>query len=249
VDAAIGDFRDGDLISISGPTKHGKTLVGQTLTVNFAAQNQFPLWFSFEVPEHQFLDQFPNLPNFYMPRRLKSGNLKWLEERIYECYAKHGSRIVFIDHLHYVVDMERIRNPSIDIGTIVRRLKRLAVEGRFIIFVLAHTVKNIGTEPSARDIRDSSFIPQESDCTLMIHRPGKGAENASKLSVEFHRRTGVLKKTIDLVKYKGLLVEKSQLASILRQGKPAKNSVTAQKSERVHRRRPKKEENNAKEDQ
>jgi replicative DNA helicase len=252
LDAAIGDFRDGEVITISGPTKHGKTLLAQTLTANFAAQHHYPLYFSFEVPEYQFLAQFLDLPKFYMPRRLKSGDLKWLIRRINECLAKHKTRIVFIDHLHYVVDMAGMKNASIDIGAVVRRLKRLAVEKKLIIFILVHTVKNIKDEPSAQDIRDSSFIPQESDCTLMIYRPPKKkevAENESKLTVEFHRRTGVLKRSIKLVKYKGLLIEKRQLSSATQSAEHSKDRKGAQKSDRIQRRDSKKEETDSKEDQ
>jgi len=58
-------------------------------------------------------------------------------------------------------------------------------------------------------IRDSSFIAQESDCVLMIQRTPWFAENAARLSVQFHRRAGVLKKDIKLIKFKGLLIEKN----------------------------------------
>ena len=47
LDRYIEDFRDGELIAISGPTKMGKTLLAQTLTVNFGKQNQPALWFTY----------------------------------------------------------------------------------------------------------------------------------------------------------------------------------------------------------
>jgi len=60
---------------------------------------------------------------------------------------------------------------------------------------------------SYESIRDSSFISQESDCVLMIKRDKDRGETAAKLSVEFHRRTGVWEKMIDLKKENGYLVE------------------------------------------
>jgi KaiC/GvpD/RAD55 family RecA-like ATPase len=42
LDKWVDGFRDGELISISGPTKGGKTLLAQSLTVAFAKQ-QYPI--------------------------------------------------------------------------------------------------------------------------------------------------------------------------------------------------------------
>lgn len=210
LDRAVGGFRDGELISISGPTKQGKTLICQTMTVEFCKQNQFPLWFSFEVPPRQFLSQFDELPYILMPRVLKPHALKWVEERITESFCKYRTRVVFLDHLHYLFDLARTRNPSIEIGTVIRRLKGMAVREGFLIFLLCHTTKGRGDENLSYDsIRDSSFVAQESDCVLMIKRTPELKENYSSLRVEFHRRTGVIEKLIELEKVNGFLRERT----------------------------------------
>ena len=211
LDRYIKDFRDGELITISGPTKNGKTLLAQTLTVNFAKQNKPALWFTYEVPARQFLSQFPELPMIYMPNKLKAHALDWLEDRINESFAKYHTRIIFIDHLHYLVDMARIKSPSLEIGTVVRRLKGISVNNELIIFLLCHTTKGKGDGPfgtlSYESIRDSSFVSQESDSVFMVQRKPEFGENAARLRVEFHRRTGVMEKTVDLLKINGLLHE------------------------------------------
>lgn len=213
LDAATEGFREGELIVISGPTKNGKTLLAQSFTVAFEKQQYYPLWFSFEVPTRQFLNQFHALPLIYMPAKLKEHALPWFEERVYESFEKYHSRIVFCDHLHYLVDLARMRNPSLEIGQIIRKLKTLAVSGNFLIFLLCHTTKGSSDDNlSFESIRDSSFISQESDSVLMIKRtPGDG-ENTAKLRVEFHRRTGVIEKVIKLIKLKGYLVEREEEA-------------------------------------
>jgi len=210
LDDAIEDFRDGELIAISGPTKMGKTLLAQTLTVNFTKQQQFPLWFSFEVPARQFLSQFTELPLIYMPGKLKAHALDWLEARIRESFEKYHTRIIFIDHLHYLIDLARMKNPSLEIGQVIRRLKGIAVNGGFIVFLLCHTTKGKSEgDLSYESIRDSSFISQESDSVLMIKRtPGDG-ETAARLRIEFHRRTGIFERVVDLVKVNGSLQERS----------------------------------------
>jgi replicative DNA helicase len=202
LDHAIEDFRDGEVIAISGPTKNGKTLLAQTLTANFDRQQQPSLWFSYEVTPRQFLEQFgADLPLFFMPKKLKAHALPWIEERILEGFAKYHTRIVFIDHLHYLIDLARTRNPSIEIGTVVRFLKSLAVREEMIVFLLCHTTKGASEEAlSYESIRDSSFVSQESDSVIMIRRTPKEGKNAARASVEFHRRTGVLEKMIKLQK-------------------------------------------------
>ena len=127
--------------------------------------------FTFEVPARQFFSQFPELPRFYLPQKLKAHALPWIEERIQESFAKYRTRVVFLDHLHYLFDMARVKSPSIEIGTVIRRLKTMAVDMGLCIFLLCHTTKGKSDEePSYESIRDSSFVSQESDCVLMISR-------------------------------------------------------------------------------
>jgi replicative DNA helicase len=208
LDAAMDGFRSGELIVISGPTKQGKTLLGQSLTLSFVKQQYYPLWFSFEVPTRQFLNQFHALPLIYLPSKLKAHALPWFEDRVYESFAKYHTRIIFCDHLHYLVDLARVRNPSIEIGQIIRKLKSLAVSGNFLIFLLCHTTKGSSEENlSFESIRDSSFISQESDSVIMIKRTPEEGENTARLRVEFHRRTGVIEKIVKLIKVDGYLGE------------------------------------------
>lgn len=212
LDKLIEGFQGGELVTISGPTKHGKTLLAQSLTMSFIKQQEAPLWFSFEVPPRQFLAQFPDLPLFYMPRKMKPHILQWLFSRIGEGFIKYHTRVIFIDHLHYLFDMAKVKSPSLEIGTVIRKLKSLAVKYEFIVFLLCHTTK--GKQETAaglsyESIRDSSFVSQESDCVLMIKRDPARGQNAATLQVEFHRRTGVLDGRVKLIKQDGFLVEEA----------------------------------------
>ncbi|KKL63072.1 hypothetical protein LCGC14_2178750 [marine sediment metagenome] len=212
LDKAVDGFREGEVIVISGPTKNGKTLLAQSLTKQFAKQNYHSLWFSFEVPTKQFLSQFIDLPLFYIPMILKPNSMEWLEKMAKKSFKEYQTRVIFIDHLHYLFDLARTKNPSIEIGTIIRRLKTLAVQNNFIVFLLCHTKKasGAGNNLTFESIRDSSFVSQESDCVLLIRRDMKNPENhQAVLKVEFHRRTGVLNKKILLQKLKGYLVQLS----------------------------------------
>lgn len=212
LDMAIENFQDGELIAVSGPTKNGKTLLCQTLTHNFAEQQIYSLWFSYEVHPRQFLECFEhdNLPLMYMPDGLEAKSMKWLEEKILQSFNQYGTRVVFIDHLHYLFDIAVGRqNTSLTIGSIIRQLKLLAVKHRFLIFLLCHTTKpgGEGSDLSYNSIRDSSFVSQESDSVFLIQRTG---DAESQMSVEFHRRTGVFQKRIKLIKVGKYLYERTQ---------------------------------------
>jgi replicative DNA helicase len=207
IDYACDGFRDGELVVISGPTKSGKTLLAQTFTVNFSRQKEYACWFSYEVPARQFLEQFPILPLFYLPTNNKAQDFNWFMDRCLEAYFKYNTRIFFVDHLHFLIDMARISNPSLEIGAIVRRIKRFAVDNDFVIFLLCHIKKTEGEDISYRDLRDSSFIAQDSDTCIMVKRTPKNGQNRAKARVEFHRRTGVMEWVVELEKQHGLLHE------------------------------------------
>lgn len=206
---SVEGFSAGELIVISGPTKTGKTLLAQSFTYAFAQSGIDSLWFSYEVPARQFIESFPDdmFPKFFLPREIHSQNIGWLEQRIIEAWEKFRCRVVFIDHLHFLFDMAKIRNASLDIGGYVRRLKRFAVQNDLIIFLLTHITKaDPSEEISYNKIRDSSLIPQESDSVFLIRRLAR--QNEAELTVCFHRRTGCLNVKVPLIKHSGYLYEK-----------------------------------------
>lgn len=209
-------FEGGELIVISGPTKNGKTTFAQTLTKNFQEQGIHSLWFTFEVQPRLFFKRFVTAEKFYLPRKLYDKRLDWLEDRIIESKIKYNTKAVFIDHLHYLVDIERMRNSSLDIGSVIRKLKLICVEYNIVIFLMAHTTKiKFDEMPSEENVRDSSFIPQEADSTLMIwrqrdkNRKTKKYEETGRtmLVITNHRRTGVMAKTVELKFNSGVLYE------------------------------------------
>ena len=185
----------------------GKTLLGQTLTVNFEKQDIRSLWFSYELTPRQFLLRFDEIPFFLIPKSLKAYALDWMQERIVEAIAKHGIRVIFIDHLHFLFDIARSKNTSLEIGQIMRWLKTIAIELNVIIFLLCHFQKiRADDEPDHSNIRDSSFVSQESDTGLILWRK-KDHENQAWLKVCYSRRTGTLERKIRIAKVDNLLRE------------------------------------------
>ena len=209
LDTLVEGFEPGELITISGPTKNGKTLLGQTMTKNFYHNQVISLWFSFEVPPKQFLSQFGReLPLIYMPAHLKAASLPWLKSKIIQAQELYNIKIVFIDHLHFLFDMMASKNTSLQIGQVIRELKGIAINNQLVIFLMAHTQKGEGNSYS--HIRDSSFVSQESDSVFMVQRstdPKKKTEGF--VIVEFHRRTGVLREIVPLIKVGNFFEERT----------------------------------------
>jgi replicative DNA helicase len=208
LDELIGGFNGGELTVGSGLTGQGKTLFFQTLTAEFAEQGKHSLWFTYEVPALQFLQQFgKDIPHFYMPALLKSNCMEWIRQRIYEAKLKYGIEAVFVDHLHFLSDVLTKRNPSLEIGQVMRTLKRWALELNIAIFLVAHTMKiKPDTELDLGDTRDSSFIEQEADNVLYIWRQKK-VDRGAILKIAKNRRNGVMGKKIYLIKTERYLRE------------------------------------------
>ena len=210
LDEIVGDFREGQLVIVSASTGQGKTSFCKTLTKNFNQQNIQSLWFSFEVPPLEFAENFPGIPNYVVPRQLRESNISWVEKKIVEGLAKFHSKIVFIDHLHYLTDLKQFiaaKNTSILIGYILRDLKKIALYYKVMIVLVAHLKKfdSVMELPTIDDLRDSSFIGQESDIVMLLWRkplPQNREDKIGKLppqwtnqgviSVVKNRRTGKL---------------------------------------------------------
>jgi len=196
LDGLINGFNGGELVVISGKTKNGKTTIARTFTWHFIMQDVLSLWFSYEERPRQFLKKFgKNLPLFYMPKQMKPGVVWWIEKRIIEAKLKYDIRAVFIDHLHYIIDMAKIKNASIEIGAVVRQLKSIAIRQNIVIFLICHIAKTKKEIPTYEDARDTSFIAAECDTFLMIWRK---EDNQAGLSVELSRREGTMRKRIRL---------------------------------------------------
>jgi replicative DNA helicase len=220
LDKFIDGFQVGELITISGPTGQGKTTFSHSLTKNFEEKGIESLWFSYEVIPSQMFEKFAKAKIFYLPRKLKDRDWKWMQDRIDESMIKYPKvKAVFIDHLHYLVDMEKInRNSSIEVGSVIRDLKRFAVDREITIFLMAHMTKTrYDVAPTESDLRDSSFVAQESDKVLIVWRERKLNQDTRQYDfsgktlviVSKDRRTGSLGSYVKLDFVNGELIEQS----------------------------------------
>lgn len=226
LDSLVEGFQTGELIIITGPTGNGKTLLADSIGQRLMRmQNARVAWFSYEVPTQQMIKKYVHSEDaeqigLYVPMELKAGSFDWIKAKCLEARIKYGCRVVIIDHLHFIVDMDTKQNMSLNIGAVMRQIKHeIAKAMDMVVFVLAHQgIKREGEEPSIDNIRDSSFISQESDMVFVVYRTADPVDeifkNNAKLKdypktfdqgfaavkIEKARRSGVYKKRLSYQK-------------------------------------------------
>jgi replicative DNA helicase len=198
VDDVLRGFRPRQLVVISAPTKSGKTAFCMQLSKEMQEMN--PLWFSYEetVEElcRRFIESGQDVPKFYSPSELRGNTSQWIELKIIEAIAKYNTRIVFIDHLHYIV--QKNDNMATEIGFLVRELKTIARRWNVVIVLAAHIKKtDMERQPSLDDLKDSSSIAQVADTVIFLWREAKRNDrqqviitNNVNLSIQANRRFG-----------------------------------------------------------
>ena len=209
-----GGMRGGELVVISGETGQGKTLFAQTITCNLNKIDIPNLWFSYEMSPYYLKTKFVQMGQtlndpIFSPITLSNGTIDFITEEIQEAVDEEGCKVVFIDHLHYLIPLQQSINASLLIGGIVRELKKIAVKFNIIIILIAHTKKIYQDEElSLSSVRDSSLVCQESDYVFLVQRkkveppknkkldmilkPPTGNEwtNETKINLAKNRRTG-----------------------------------------------------------
>ena len=138
--------RGGELITISGQSGHGKTSFALWLTKQIANSGVPILWFTYEMNPWYLKEKFvkmgvdlTNLP-VYVPIQHSENTINWIKNKILETIERYASKVIFIDHLHYLIPPEQEMNISLLIGGIVRKLKNLAVETDTVIYLIAHMI-------------------------------------------------------------------------------------------------------------
>lgn len=206
-----GGVRGGELITISGQSGHGKTSYALWLTKQITDSGVPTLWFTYEMNPWYLKEKFvalgakPDLAT-YVPIQHSANSQEFIKAHIERAMDKFACKVVFIDHLHYLIPPENEQNISLVIGGVVRKLKTLAVETDSIIFLIAHMRKlQQGERVDVNAVRDSALIINESDYVYLVERlkkkeksklmellPGDDMTDVSRVSLAKNRRTGKL---------------------------------------------------------
>lgn len=215
LDILLKGFRLQQLVVISAATKSGKTSLLMDLTTRIREHN--PLWFPFEESAEElvrkFIENGQEPPHAYTPANMSGNAITWIETKIIEAIAKFDSKVVFIDHLDFVIPFNS-DNHTLRVAQAMRELKALAKKWNVVIFIICHLVKTrMEEQPTLEDLRGSSSIGQEADTVILLWREMKKEKGQViitdnvNLSVQANRRTG---KTgnVKMVYERGKFIEK-----------------------------------------
>lgn len=190
IDRILGGVEAGEMVIVSGPTGEGKTTLLMSITRNMALKNIPSVWFTLEVTPKAFIQKIKKacgdmIPLFYMPNRNTDNQLEWLEQRIIEAKVKHDVKVVFVDHLHQIFSLHRVKSSSLslEIGDMAGKIKQMAIDHHLVIFLIAHTRDNSekpNAEPRKEEIRDSGLISRLADAIVLVWRVKNEDELDSK---------------------------------------------------------------------
>ncbi len=218
-----GGWEGGEVVVLSAPEKSGKTTFAQTLMINQAFSKIPVLFFTLEMGWKPITKKFmkmdwefltmeaPSDVPIYYPIDTRAVSIDWVRSQVMFAKKNLGVKMVYIDHLHDLFSLSDTSskiNVSLFLGDIIKKLQDIAEEADVTIFLIAHMTKtDPHIMPDKNSIRDSSFITQGSDFTLLLWREaekrGKNEDvladsniytGRTILSMELNRRTGMAKR-------------------------------------------------------
>lgn len=218
------------------------TLFMQSLAYNFVKSGQPILFFSYEVPIGELWRKFKDMGvdnsfQGFAPEKSVNRKLDWVCEKIKDSRDRFKTKIVFIDHLGFLMeeptnyDSNIANNLSTILTLICRRLKSIAIQENIVI-VLAHHLRKPASgkteESTSHDLKDSTGVGQESDAVVIVRRKkmkkgygevGDTYESESIILIDKNRRTGI-NKSFEVTFNKGRLEDiDDAMRSIMAKGR------------------------------
>lgn len=204
IDAAIGSMLPEDLVVLGGVTSMGKTALGQQIAYHVAAQGIPVDFLTLEQPADQvtarMLSQLSNVP----VERIETGQMSpaetqalkdaqvWLSglplriedvnrakakdllTKVQANQAKFGTRLVIVDHLHYVQLTSRPMSKADALSTMIQEIKQAAKDTKIPWVGLAHVNRESGKRENRRpvlgDLFGASEFEKSADSVLFVHR-------------------------------------------------------------------------------
>jgi len=180
-----GGAREGDLIVVSAGAGQGKTTFARQLTINLSKKSVPTFWLSYEMSSHYLYEKFKAMgaadvlaytPSYDLAP--DTGYISYVTDKAIEKYA---TKCVVIDHLEYLTGKEAAGRTSywIDLGFIVRDLKKMAIDKKIFVVLIAQTKKYARDEQiNMYHIKGAQTVASESDYIFMLERVREDAINS-----------------------------------------------------------------------
>ena len=168
----------GELIIVAGATSNGKTMLALNISANIVKAGKSVLFVTLEMTKTEIGIRFKNIigENYAECASLifwqKNDELNWksVDGLIQKAVEEAKVDLVVIDHLHYF--SRELQNVAEDLGRITKEFKKNAIRHNIPITLISHTRKGEGrtTKTGINDLRGSSYIAQDADIVLMVHK-------------------------------------------------------------------------------
>jgi replicative DNA helicase len=175
LDEMTEGFEPGEVMILTGHTKHGKSKLAANLAWNVAQQGKNVMFINTEMTKMQVArrmngmakDDSPTKGKIYMNDRadLEAYDVTALMERAKEM----GCDMVIVDHLHFF--SRSTDNQTNEISKITKEFKEAAVQYELPLLLLCHIKQGDTTKrPTLESLKGSSSIAQDADIILTVWR-------------------------------------------------------------------------------
>lgn len=245
IDKFTGGWQPQDLIIVGGASSMGKTSFALALAHNAAKSGHGTVVFSYEMSSTQLVSRLLSaetcIDNRYLIKgtltdeewrsihsatgviekaplyidECKSTELRYLLNKVRQYVITRDVKLVMIDYLQLVSNMQKGRSREQEVSVIARSLKNLAKELDITVIALSQlsrgVERNEGSRPMLSNLRESGEIEQAADAVVFVYRPeyynifaddeGNSVENMAEIIFAKGRNIGIGSKWLRWINY------------------------------------------------
>lgn len=203
-DDMIEGFEPGEVMIVTGHTKHGKSRFAANIAKNVANQGKTVLYINTEMTKLQMGRRFNTmLGDAKLKGKIRLNDKAGLTHvnalQLMEKAKEDGCDMVIIDHLHFF--SRSIDNQTNEISKMAKDFKDAAVEMEIPLIMLCHLQQaDTKKKPTLQMIKNSSSIAQDADMVIGVwldDRPDAD-DNETQILRLAHRSAGGSTKKIVL---------------------------------------------------
>ena len=168
-------FEPGEVMILTGHTKHGKSKLAANLAWNVAEQGKNVMFINTEMTKMQVARRMNGMSKFDTPTKGKIYMNDRADLEAYDATAlmekakELGCDMVIIDHLHFF--SRSTDNQTNEISKITKEFKEAAVQYELPLILLCHIKQGDTTKrPTLESLKGSSSIAQDADIILTVWR-------------------------------------------------------------------------------